>query len=515
MKRNNESKFFASCIFLLVVSCNALCQDTIATYYATTVNREDVNYYLHVLASDSLEGRETGKPGQKKAAAFIAGHFSSVGLLPASQGSYLQRHPITTQSNGGKNIEVNQQYFLFMKDYFFLPGGRDTLIVLDSIHVVGYGIADAEYNDYEKMNVTGKAVLFFDGYPHPKKKDLSSWSDDRNKKLAVLDRVKPSVAFVVCDSLEELIVGLANNPWHAQSTPVVFITHEMARTFLPERDEEMLDRSKSYIDRKNKPRSFSSSTRAFVHLVNDTEELVGENVAGFLEGTDKKDEVVIVTAHYDHLGKRDSLFYPGADDDGSGTAAVMELAKSFSGAKKEGHGPRRSMLFMTFSGEEKGLRGSSYYVKHPLLPLAETVADLNIDMIGRTDERHDSLEIRDYIYIIGSDKLSTQLHKINEQANATNTKLALDYRYNEPGDPNRFYFRSDHYNFAKNKIPVIFYFNGTHRDYHQPGDTVDKIDFDLLVKRARLVFLTAWELANREEKIAVDVKNDMEKTDNK
>jgi Zn-dependent M28 family amino/carboxypeptidase len=147
-------------------------------------------------------------------------------------------------------------------------------------------------------------------------------------------------------------------------------------------------------------------------------------------------------------------------------------------------------------------------VKHPVFPLEKTIADLNIDMIGRIDSAHDTCHVRDYVYIIGSDKLSTELHRINENTNATYTKLELDYQYNYPGDKNRFYYRSDHYNFAKNNIPIIFYFNGSHADYHKPTDTIDKIQFDLLVKRAQLVFLTAWELANREERIKVDVKND-------
>jgi Zn-dependent M28 family amino/carboxypeptidase len=284
----------------------------------------------------------------------------------------------------------------------------------------------------------------------------------------------------------------------------------MARSFFPEINEELFTKAKNKVDRKGKPQSFISSSSAKLHFVNNTERLKGQNVAGYLEGTDKKNELLVITAHYDHLGKKDTLIYHGADDDGSGTSAVIELAKVFNKAKHDGHGPRRSILFMTVSGEEKGLLGSSYYVEHPLFPLSQTVADLNIDMIGRTDPKHDSLGIRNYIYIIGSDKLSTQLHRINENANMTYTKLDLDYTYNSPGDKHRFYYRSDHYNFAKNNIPVIFYFNGTHADYHRPTDTIDKIDFDLLAKRAQLVFFTAWDLANRDERIKVDVKSDFE-----
>jgi Zn-dependent M28 family amino/carboxypeptidase len=201
------------------------------------------------------------------------------------------------------------------------------------------------------------------------------------------------------------------------------------------------------------------------------------------------------------------LIYHGADDNGGGTSAVMELARIFSIAKKEGHGPRRSILFMTVSGEEKHLLGSAYYVLHPLIPLEKTMANLNIDMIGRTDEKHDSIGVRDYVYVIGSGKLSTALRGISESANATYSKLSLDYTFDHPDDPNRFYYRSDHYNFAKNNIPIIFYFNGTHADYHKPTDTIDKIDFGLLTKRAGLVFYTAWELANRNQWLKVDVKD--------
>jgi Peptidase family M28 len=228
-----------------------------------------------------------------------------------------------------------------------------------------------------------------------------------------------------------------------------------------------------------------------------------ENVIGFIEGTDKKSEVVVITAHYDHIGiDSDGKINNGADDDGSGTVAVLELAQAFAKAKKAGNGPRRSMLFMTVTGEEKGLLGSKYFVENSPIPLANIVCDLNIDMIGRTDDQH--IGKPDYIYLIGSDKLSSKLHEISEKANTDHTMLALDYTFNNPDDPNRFYYRSDHYNFAEKKIPVIFYFRGVHEDYHKPGDDVEKIQFDQTEKITRLVFYTAWELANREERIVVD-----------
>ena len=229
-----------------------------------------------------------------------------------------------------------------------------------------------------------------------------------------------------------------------------------------------------------------------------------QNVLGFLEGTDKKDEVILITAHYDHVGKNaQGIIYNGADDDGSGTCSIIELAEAFAKAKAEGHGSRRSILFMTVTGEEKGLLGSQYFTDmSPAIPLEKIVCDFNIDMIGRIDKEHAPKQ--DYVYLIGADKLSSELHKISEETNEHYIKYQLDYTYNDPKDPNRFYYRSDHYNFAKHKIPVIFYFTGVHEDYHQPGDDVEKILFPKYQQIVRLVFLTAWDVANREERIKVD-----------
>ena len=251
-------------------------------------------------------------------------------------------------------------------------------------------------------------------------------------------------------------------------------------------------------------------TKVKINANRKAEKLSSENVLCFIEGSDPilKDEVVVVTAHYDHVGKTGDDIYNGADDDGSGTVTVMEIAEAFVMAKRDGHGPKRSVLVMTVSGEEKGLLGSEWYTEHPVFPLKNTVANLNVDMIGRLDEAHAGNE--NYVYLIGSDKLSTTLHKISEDANANYTQLELDYTFNAPDDPNRFYYRSDHYNFAKNNIPVIFYFSGVHEDYHQPTDTPDKILYDKTEKIGRLIFHTTWELANRAERIVVDVENDFD-----
>ncbi len=230
------------------------------------------------------------------------------------------------------------------------------------------------------------------------------------------------------------------------------------------------------------------------------------NVIGYIEGTEKKDEYVFLTAHYDHLGKRGEVIYYGADDDGSGTVSVIEMAKAFSKAKAEGHGPRRSVVFMTVSGEEKGLWGSEYYSDHPVFPLENTTVDLNTDMVGRIDTERKTGDTLNYIYVIGHDKLSTDLPTIVEGVNNKFTQLTLDYKYDDPQDKNRIYFRSDHYNFARKGVPILFFYDGMLlADYHKPTDTVDKINFGLMEKRVHLIFLTAWDMANRDATLKRDL----------
>jgi len=331
-------------LILLLVPLISFSQDNLK--YANTININDLYDHINILASDSLEGRETGKPGQKMAAAYIANHFKSIGIPPYKRKTYFQKFKVKSKRHVCKCDDCDLTFF---------------------------------------------------------------------KRI--------------------------------------FKSNQMIR---------------------------------------------GENVLGFIEGTDLKNELIIITAHYDHLGKHDSLIFNGADDDASGVAGAMEIAEAFMMAKKDGKGPRRSILIMPVSGEEKGLLGSKYYTDNPVYPLNNTIANLNIDMIGRLDDWHNT---GNYVYLIGSDRLSLDLHNINEEVNKKYTKLTLDYKYNDEEDPNRYYYRSDHYNFAKNNIPVIFYFNGVHEDYHRPSDTIEKLDFSKIKRISKLVFLTAWELANREEKI--------------
>jgi len=230
------------------------------------------------------------------------------------------------------------------------------------------------------------------------------------------------------------------------------------------------------------------------------------NVLGLIEGTDKKDEYVFLTAHYDHLGKKEGKIYYGADDDGSGTCAVINMAETFSKAKADGKGPRRTIVFMTVSGEEKGLWGSEYYSDHPVFPLEKTSVDLNTDMVGRIDTERKKDDTLNYVYVVGHNKLSTELPVINEGVNIKYTGLVLDYKFDDPNDPNQIYYRSDHYNFARKGVPVLFFYDGMLKaDYHKPTDTIDKINWALYEKRVRMIFHTAWEMANRDDMLRRDI----------
>ncbi len=497
--------------------------------YAATISAADMQSYLEVLASDEFEGRETGTEGQRKAAKFIAAHFEKLGLPAIGDGnSYLQKIAFTSESwdNGQINLSINGRRFRHLKDFYSMPSTNSTLPSLKTGEVVflGYGIDDPKYNDYKGVNVEGKTILIYAGEPAKKNgkshltgtKELSSWSTDWQKKLetahqhgvAMVLIIDPDIKGNVSKFRSTLLSsemkmgegGMAENRYANN----MFISSTLAKLIVGDQMEDFV-KIRDAIKKKGRAKSMVLPSEIDIVQVKKTKQLLGSNVLGFVEGSDPelKDEVVVVTAHYDHLGMRGKSIYHGADDNGTGTSAVMDLAQAFAEAKKKGDGPRRSVLFMLVSGEEKGLLGSEYYAEHPVFPLEKTVANVNVDMIGRIDKNHSDAN---YIYVIGSNRLSTDLHNINEAANSEYTNIDLDYTYNAKNDPNRFYYRSDHYNFAKKGIPAVFFFSGVHADYHRTTDTIDKIMFGKMEKIAKLIFYTTWELANRDERIRVDVE---------
>jgi Zn-dependent M28 family amino/carboxypeptidase len=277
-----------------------------------------------------------------------------------------------------------------------------------------------------------------------------------------------------------------------------YISHEAGKKIIGDDFDNILDAANKFMLLNELKKSFTIASAFDFQKISGT--VNASNVIGIIEGSDKKDEYVFLTAHYDHLGKYDGVIYNGADDDGSGTVTVMQMAQAFAQAKREGNGPRRTMVFMTFSGEEKGLWGSEYYSEHPLFPLEKTSVDLNTDMIGRVDTERKTADTLNYVYVVGHDKISSDLPVINEGMNKKYTNLVLDYKFDDPNDPNRIYYRSDHYNFARKGVPVLFFYDGMlQADYHKPTDDVDKINWPLFQKRAQMIFYTAWEMANRDK----------------
>ncbi|MXV51074.1 M28 family peptidase [Pedobacter sp. HMF7647] len=514
----------------LGLSLQTFAQSPVAQKYAGYITAEDARKHLTILASDEFEGRETGKPGAEKAAKYIAGEFQKMGLTAPVKGSYFQDIPLIETTFEVKNFIANQKPFTYGTDFYFSGSPDANSITTKEIVFVGYGITDSAYNDLKNIDITNKIVLVINTgepvkngtYLITKSDKPSDWSITRNKRIKFLQSKNPALILAVNPAVAAILktnasyftsgrLSIKQDAAKPKQTlpPVINITADIADQLL-QKSGKTYTAFKNLIDSTSAPQTQVVKADLSTSFGQKFKDVHAVNVLGYLEGSDLKNEVVVFSAHYDHIGLNPTgpdKVNNGADDDGSGTTGILEIARAYTKAKKEGHGPRRSILFLGNVGEEKGLLGSEYYTDHPVIPLERTITDLNIDMIGRVDPAHK--DNPNYCYLIGSDKLSTTLHKISETANSTYTKLAIDYKYNDPKDPEQIYYRSDHYNFAKHNIPIIFYFNGVHEDYHKPGDEVSKINFDLLVKRAQLVFYTGWDLLNRDQKPVVDVKNNM------
>ncbi|EGV43878.1 M28 family peptidase [Bizionia argentinensis JUB59] len=477
--------------------------------YGNTITSAELKEMLYTFASDEFEGRLTGAKGQKMAVEYLKQQYVAMDVAAAkADGNYFQDVPLEINEAPKVNLTVNGKSFKMIDDFVSASTSKNGSLSVNDIIFADYGIEDEKYNSYTDLDVKGKIVLIKSGEPKMANGNYvisgtdqsSSWSNFRQefgaKRDAAKDRGAKAVLFYYPEIYEMASkrFGGSNGSMSlrgdAEDMFYFLINTDLAKAIMPT------------IETATKSKTVSVPMN--LEYVNAANEFSSENVAAFIKGSEYPDEIIVLSAHLDHMGIEDGEIFNGADDDGSGTVAIVEIAEAFKTAVKNGHGPKRSILFLHVTGEEKGLLGSRYYTDmDPIFPLANTVANLNIDMIGRTDpERTTGAD--NYIYLIGSDKLSTELHNISEEMNETYMNIELDYTYNDENDPNRFYYRSDHYNFAKNNIPVIFYFNGTHDDYHRASDTPDKIRYDLLENRTRLVFYTAWELANRDNRITVD-----------
>jgi hypothetical protein len=470
-----------------------------AEKYAQTITAAGLKEKLSIIASAEMEGRETASPGQRKAAAYIENHFRKLGLLPGTSAGYQMQYPIYQDTLLEASLKVKGKYQKLDTSFSLnIASASNGTYDIREIIFASYGIVDSSRNDYQNVDVKGKWVLILEG--------------TQGSPRTVADRRSPYSARAKVEQAIKLgakgvFIMSSDFPRRASEKKGAMYLKKTASTDIPaitvssDVAHEMLGLNPSQLLQsiKNIP-SGSYNADAIFTMNKRTLLLQSSNVIALLPGTDKADEYVLITGHYDHLGTRGKEIFYGADDDGSGTTGVLELAEAFAKAKNEGHGPRRNIVFMTVSGEEKGLLGSEFYSENPIFPLNKVSVDLNIDMIGRIDPtfKGDSLN---YVYIIGDDKLSTDLASITDSINKAYMHMQLDRRFNDLKDPNRYYYRSDHYNFARNGVPVIFYFNGTHADYHRSTDTVDKINFDLMAKRAKLVYYTAWEMANRNEMV--------------
>jgi hypothetical protein len=493
-----KKRIWISGAFGFLLSLHLSAQDAGVLKYASTITASDLEKHLTYLASDELEGRNTGDKGQKMAAEYLVEFYKGLGLAGPVDGSYLQKFNLVSVSYPEVSLTVGKQKLVNNEDFVFLGDGD--LKKAAKAELVFLGLASEE--NMKKVDVKGKLV--------------GLWAIGARSQTVIEDIMKAGAAGIVIVTME----GQANfdriaNRYKSLSgsgrlgfeeptkqEPVFLVSSDKMAALFDTPVETLKEAA------KNNPESIKAQKASY--LVKKQNKVVPtENVMAYLEGTDKKEEVLVISSHYDHVGiNSKGEINNGADDDGSGTVSVMEIAEAFVVAAKEGKKPRRSVLFLNVTGEEKGLLGSEYYSNNPVFPLANTVNNINIDMVGRIDYEYQNAENKDYVYVIGSEMLSSHLKVINEYNNITYTNLILDYRYDAADDPNRFYYRSDHYNFAKHNIPVIFFFNGVHDDYHQPTDTVEKIEFPLMTKRAKLIFHTAWDLANRAERTPVDGTND-------
>ena len=495
-----------------------------AVRYANSIKASELRNHLTILASDSLEGRETGQPGIELAADYISKFLRNLGMktMPGTS-SYLQPVAFTYSKWATLEVMTNNEKYRHLWDYLAFPDRNNSLPSLSEKEVLflGYGIDDAKYSDYKNVDVKGKVIMINRGEPINKdsisyisgQKIPSSWSDaDLVQKLNTAKEKGVKLVLIIENDIKKLLeenrrkllgnyLELGNKTLTTiEDVNHIYISSTIAKTIIGTKEKDVIKARKKMA--KGKADAVKLDANLSIKLVKETTVLEGNNIVGFVEGKTKKDEIIIVSAHYDHLGKRGDEVFNGADDNGSGTSTVMELAQAVMQTTIEGNTPDRSIAFVWFCGEEKGLLGSLYYSQNAIFPLDKTVANVNIDMVGRIDDSYKNNP--NYVYVIGSDRLSSDLHRINEEVNQRYSQLTLDYTYNSEKDPNNYYYRSDHYNFAKNGVPAIFFFNGTHADYHRTTDDVEKIDFDVMASRGKHIFHVIWEIANRANRIVVD-----------
>jgi Zn-dependent M28 family amino/carboxypeptidase len=501
---------------------------------------------LHFLASDLFEGRETTTRGQKLAAQYLSSQYRQLGLAPKgspkeagsySPGSYFQPFPVYRRTPEKTQLEVSVNGNSVASSSFSAETSDDLSYFLSGdlrnstggVVFAGYGIADdsLSYNEYAALatkgiSIDGKWLIILDDEPMSdsstsllptKDYELSKWNQIPFKRKAAMMAGKPLGFLIVTEtspantgtfrsaaalaSRNARRVGALSLNQHSDAPTAFAISTKLANQLLKP-SGQMVESLKEQINRSLKPNVFAINGANVKSTVESSKELESENVLAFIEGSDPvlKDEVLIISSHYDHLGLNPGLngdqIFNGAADDGSGVVASLEIAQTLMAAKLDGFGPRRSILFVNFSGEEKGLLGSSYYAhRKPVVPLAQTVADINMDGVGGFDLKHPTSS-KNYIYIVGAGELSKQLIEVNRKVNAV-TGSTLELTDHD-------YFPSDQFNFQMELVPFIYYSSGLTEHYHQPNDEPQTIAYDHLARVTRLIFATAWQIANQDAK---------------
>ncbi len=487
--------------------------------YAQNIDSFELKRHLFFLASDYMQGRETGSWGNNEAAKYAAHYFEKWGLEPIDEeGDYFQKIPFTrflpattTLQIGDKILEPYADFVVSPFQQKALPDGE-----AEKIYFAGYGLENNAYDDFGDFDWMGKVLVIFKTLPPALEKLTTEEERDIKERLKRCQEKGAQAILIIDEEFQQTSARTRRYvdaqflqlnrivPEDLPLPPYAYVPTNLASEWLSEARGNFKKYRKRLLRNNGISQSPLMIKKSFsAQWVPEVEYLESQNVVGYLPGTDSafSGKHIVISAHYDHLGQRKDAVYNGADDNGSGTTTVLALAERFSEMKQEGFAPRRGLLFVLMTGEEKGLLGSRYYSDHPLLPLDQAMANVNIDMVGRIDEKYS--EADDYIYVIGADRISQDLHDTNEAANKRGPNITLDYTYNEEGDPNRYYYRSDHYNFAKNGVPAIFFFNGTHEDYHGVGDSPEKIDYSAMQKRAQLIFLTVFDLMQSEEELRI------------
>jgi hypothetical protein len=491
----------------------------------SSITARDLKKHLSFLASDELGGRYTLSPSNRVAARYLASQLESYGFRGAARGgSFIQPVPLSyrdvdrAESHVTLNASGSRREFNYADG--FLADIPTDMNISGGLVFVGYGISSPAhgYDDYADVKARGKIVVMLKGVPESlnnaglKGSELADAAALAHGAIGVI-LIPDAQTVLGWDQLKQWLGGqqqLGLPPKTAPSgkiLPRVTAGPELIKTIAKSMGKQISDLTGDNV--KLKPVELEASAELKLRVeVKDAPP--AQNVVAILDGADAKlkDEYVVFSAHYDHLKTSEKgEVYHGADDDGSGTVSVLEIAQAFS----LGPRPKRSILIVFHTGEELGLFGSEYNTDYdPVVPLQKLVADFNIDMVGRSrppgddDPRDARLTDKDSIYIIGADKLSTELNKLNEETNLATARLKFDYSYNDDRDPERFYYRSDHYNYAKHGIPVIFYFTGVHRDYHRISDVVEKIDFEKMERIDRMIFATGWRVANLDHRLVVD-----------